>query len=195
MTRSWIGFAIWSEANVPPTRIAVRTLLALAIVFAWPMANAELTAVSGAGFVSTHALDIAARPERVFQALTDEVHLWWDAEHSYSGNAKNFYLEARAQGCFCERLEGGGSVAHMQVVFADPGKTLRMSGGLGPLQGMGVAGSMNFLLSPKDTGTRLEYRYEVGGFTAGGLAEIAGPVDQVQLGQLDRLKAYVEGAK
>jgi len=86
----------------------------------------------------------------------------------------------------------GGSVRHMQVVFADPGKQLRLSGGLGPLQAMGVAGSMSFVLIAQGEGTRLMYRYEVGGYTAGGLAALAGPVDQVQLGQLNRLKAYVE---
>jgi len=82
----------------------------------------------------------------------------------------------------------------MQVVFADPGKQLRLSGGLGPLQAMGVAGSMSFVLiaQGEGEGTRLMYRYEVGGYTAAGLAALAGPVDQVQLGQLNRLKAYVE---
>jgi len=86
----------------------------------------------------------------------------------------------------------GGSVRHMQVVFADPGKQLRLSGGLGPLQAMGVAGSMSFVLIAQGEGTRLMYRYEVGGYTTGGLAALAGPVDQVQLGQLNRLKAYAE---
>ncbi len=156
-------------------------------------ARAEVTAVSEHGFVSEHELDIAADPERVYQALTGGIHLWWDAAHSYSGKAENFYLEARARGCFCEKLSSGGSVRHMQVVFADPGKQLRLSGGLGPLQTMGVAGSMSFVLVAQPPGTRLEYRYEVGGFTAGGLAALAGPVDRVQFAQLNRLKAYVEG--
>ncbi len=154
--------------------------------------QAEVTAVSEQGFTSEHELDIAADPDRIYAALTAEIHLWWDATHSYSGKAENFYLEARAQGCFCEKLPSGGSVRHMQVVFADPGKQLRLSGGLGPLQAMGVAGSMSFVLIAQGEGTRFMYRYEVGGYTAGGLAALAGPVDQVQLGQLNRLKAYVE---
>ncbi|MCH8143015.1 MAG: ATPase, partial [Proteobacteria bacterium] len=96
--------------------------------------QAEVTAVSEQGFTSEHELDIAADPDRIYAALTAEIHLWWDATHSYSGKAENFYLEARAQGCFCEKLPSGGSVRHMQVVFADAGKQLRLSGGLGPLQ-------------------------------------------------------------
>jgi hypothetical protein len=35
-----------------------------------------------------------------------------------------------------------GGVRHMQVVYVDPGKTLRMIGGLGPLQSMAATGSM-----------------------------------------------------
>jgi len=87
-------------------------------------ARAEVTAVSEHGFVSEHELDIAADPERVYQALTGGIHLWWDAAHSYSGKAENFYPEARAQGCFCEKLSSGGSVRHMQVVFADLARIL-----------------------------------------------------------------------
>lgn len=73
----------------------------------------------------------------MYRALTEEVHAWWDAANSYSGDAANFYLEPRALGCFCEKLPGGGSIAHMQVVYVEPGAVLRMLGGLGPLQGMG----------------------------------------------------------
>ena len=171
----------------------LRAPLVLLVLFAAVSSiHAEVTAVSEQGFTSEHDLDIAAEPERVYDALTTEIHLWWDATHSYSGKAENFYLQARAQGCFCEKLPSGGSVRHLEVVFADPGKQLRLSGGLGPLQTMGVAGSMSFTLVAQGSGTRLEYRYEVGGYTAGGLAALAGPVDQVQLGQLNRLKAFVE---
>ncbi len=150
---------------------------------------ADVTAVSDVGFVSEHVIELAADPVVAYEGLTSRVHEWWDAIHSYSGNAENFTLDARAGGCFCEALDNGGSVQHMQVVWANPGKGLRLSGGLGPLQTMGVAGSMSFDLEANDTGgTTLRYRYEVGGFTTGGLAALASPVDQVQLGQLQRLQ-------
>ena len=150
---------------------------------------ADVTAVSDVGFVSEHVIELAADPVAAYVGLTSRIHEWWDAIHSYSGNAENFTLDARAGGCFCEALDNGGSVQHMQVVWANPGKGLRLSGGLGPLQTMGVAGSMSFDLEANDTGgTTLRYRYEVGGFTTGGLAALASPVDQVQFGQLQRLQ-------
>ena len=52
---------------------------------------------------------------------------------------------------------------------------------------------MSFELAPHEQGTELRYRYEVGGFTADGLEGIAPAVDAVQLGQLQRLQAYVAG--
>lgn len=156
-------------------------------------AQAEVTNRAPEGFVVVHRLDLAASPARAYQALTAEVAEWWDARHSYSGQAANFSLDARAGGCFCEQLPDGGSVEHMHVVYAAPGKLLRMVGGLGPLQGMGASGVMDFALSAADDGrTRLQFRYTVGGYTADGLASMAEPVDGVLGGQLSRLAAYLE---
>lgn len=157
-------------------------------------ATAEVTMVAADGFVSEHMLVLPAAPARAYRALTDEVAAWWDASHSYSGEAANFSLDARAGGCFCEALPEGGSVEHMRVVFAQPGRLLRMQGGLGPLQGMGLGGSMTFELSPDENGgTILRYRYVVSGASISGLSELAEPVDGVQLGQLKRLAAYLAG--
>ena len=156
-------------------------------------ARAELLAVAPHGFVSQHVLVLAAPPDRAWQALTTDIAGWWDAEHSFGGKASGFKLDARAGGCFCETLDDGGSIQHMTVVHARPGTRLVLHGGLGPLARMGVAGSMSFELAPHEQGTELRYRYEVGGFTAEGLEGIAPAVDAVQLGQLQRLQAYVAG--
>ena len=153
--------------------------------------GAEVTAAAASGFVSEHEVVMADSPARVFEALTDRIADWWDADHSYGGDAQAFYLEARALGCFCERLPEGGSVAHMQVSQALPGKRLVLLGGLGPLQQMGVVGAMTFELSEHAEGTLLSYRYVVSGYAPGGLAAISEPVDRVQLGQLKRLQAFV----
>ena len=131
-------------------------------------------------------------PEAVYRALTQEVAAWWDGDHSWSGDAANFSMDAQAGGCFCETLPDGGSVEHMRVVFAQPGRLLRLRGGLGPLQGLGVTGTMDFRLEDDGHGgTRLKYRYGVGGFVPGGLASMAEPVDLVQLHQLERLAEYL----
>lgn len=164
----------------------------IALLLSAGAAQAEVTDKAATGFTSVHQLTIHAPPPEVYGALTEGIGRWWDAAHSYSGIATNFSMDARAGGCFCERLPGGGSVEHMRVVFADPGKMLRLHGGLGPLQSMGVTGAMSFTLSETDEGTRLDYRYVVGGHSEDGLDMLAEPVDRVQLGQLQRLKRYLE---
>jgi uncharacterized protein YndB with AHSA1/START domain len=169
----------------------MRIIVFVAILVALPMAHADVTAQAPNGFVSEWDITIAAPRERVFRALTDEVGRWWDPAHSYSGDAANFSIDARPGGCFCERLRNGG-VAHMTVVFVQRDSLLRMVGGLGPLQGMAVSGSMTFALSDAGTGTRLKYEYAVGGYSPDGLASLAEPVDRVQYGQLMRLQRYAE---
>jgi uncharacterized protein YndB with AHSA1/START domain len=156
------------------------------------LARGEVRASAPMGFVVVHDLTLAGSPTTVYDAITAEVAKWWDASHSYSGEARNFSMDARAGGCFCERLADGGSVEHLRVLFAGPGNLLRLSGGLGPLQGMGATGVMDFSLSPAQGGrTRLEFRYSVGGYTEEGLETLADPVDTVLGGQLARLAAYL----
>jgi len=167
-------------------------LLLVAALLAAAAAEAELVAVEPGGFVSEHELKLNASPSEAYRALTEEVHAWWDPAHSYSGDAANFSMDATAGGCFCERLPDGGSVMHMQVAQAMPGKLLRLTGGLGPLQGLGASGAMDFAFESDGTGTLLKYRYSVHGFFPAGLDTLAPAVDRVQLGQLQRLKAYLE---
>jgi len=80
----------------------------------------------------------------------------------------------------------------MQVVYVESGKTLRMIGGLGPLQSMAATGSMTIGLSSAGTGTKLELTYAVTGYAPGGMSNLAVPVDLVLTQQFTRLKNYVE---
>lgn len=163
------------------------SLLAALVAFAWG-SGAEVLETDDNGFVSAHEVLIEATPSRVFDALVDEVDRWWDPAHSYSGDAANLSLDADCG--LCEGLDAGsGIVRHMRVDVWRPGKSLVLAGGLGPLQRLGVAGSMAFDLEATATGTRVVYRYTVNGRNVGAWAD---PVDRVQLGQLLRLKRYVE---
>jgi uncharacterized protein YndB with AHSA1/START domain len=168
--------------------------MALLTIAAAP-AGGEVTARALEGFVVRHELILAAGPEAAYRALVEDVALWWNADHSYSGAAGNLSIDGRAGGCFCEALPGGGSVEHMRVVFAQPGRLLRLAGGLGPLQGMGAGGVMDFAFEPVEAGgTRLRFSYTVGGFAPGGLDGMADPVDGVLADQLGRLQRHLAGA-
>src|SRR4051812_41820336 len=82
--------------------------------------------------VLDYAITVKAAPAQAYAHVVDVAH-WWSSDHTYSGDAKNLHLDARAGGCWCEKWPGG-SVQHMSVLLAMPGKQLRLSGGLGPLQ-------------------------------------------------------------
>ena len=142
------------------------------------------------GFVSEHELHIVATPDRAFEALIDEVGAWWDPAHTYWGDSSRLTFECGFDLALCEDSEDGeGFARHMTVDSLRPGKSLVLSGGLGPLQPLGVAASMSFHLEATERGTRLDYRYIVNGR---GVEQWAEPVDRVQGGQLARLKRYVE---
>jgi len=147
--------------------------------------------IGASGFRVRHEVIIAASPAKVYDALSGHVDRWWNAQHTYSGDSRNLTIDARAGGCFCEKL-ANGSVEHMQVVHVRPNEMLRMTGGLGPLQASGVAGAMTWRLSPAQDETRLELTYGVGGYIADGFQGIAPAVDRVLGEQVDRLKRYVE---
>ena len=156
-------------------------------------AAAEVADSSPNGFTLKRTITVSVEPAKAYGSLVD-VASWWDPAHTYSGDAKNLSIDARPGGCFCERLPGGG-VQHMTVVFASPGKTLRLRGGLGPLQSLGVSGSMTFELHAAEKGTKVDFTYAVGGHKPDGFADLAPIVDSVLGGQLDRFKKVADGGK
>jgi hypothetical protein len=163
------------------------------------VAHADVTAQSDAGFVLSHSAETSAAKADVWRALIAPAR-WWSSDHTYSGNADNLYLDAQATGCFCEKLprpadapEGQrmGSIEHMHVIYADPQRgVLRMSGGLGPLQGEAAHGTLTIALKQIETGTRIEWTYVVGGYIRMNQAELVPAVDQVLGQQLIRLAEF-----
>ncbi len=173
-------------------RQLVMTKLALVvaplIAFSSP-AFAEVKAASDSGFNSIHIATVNATPEEVWKRLLAPKD-YWNKAHSWSGSSAGFYIDAQANGCFCElfqetdangKLKTVGSVEHMRVIFAQPGKVLRMQGALGPLQSEAVIGTLTVAMEPsKDNGsTRVSFSYVVGGYMRYKVSEIAPAVDKV----------------
>ena len=170
----------------------VRGLAALILVsVASGTASAEVKSVVQNGFEVASAVTIASPPDRVYAAL-GEVGRWWSPSHTFSRDAANLSLELHAGGCFCERLKDGGSVQHLQVVYAAPGEGLRLRGALGPLQVEGVDGTLSWTLKPAEGGTSLTQSYVVGGYIRSGMEQWAPRVDRVLEEQLRHLKSFVE---
>lgn len=176
-------------------------LLAFALAMQADVGLAEVKDANPDGFTLENAGWVPADADTVWKSLVDEVGLWWPADHTWGGDATKLSIEPRAGGCFCE-IDGARQAEHLRVVYVEPGKLLRMSGGLGPLQGMGLHGVLEFRLTPAQQdgrdGARIVLFYRAGGYGPEDLAAFAPVVDKVQAqqlgGLLTRLRAKAEGA-
>lgn len=154
------------------------------------VAQGAVSAADAGHLVLSYTVPIKASPAQAYAAAVDVAH-WWSSEHTYSGSAANLHLDAKPGGCWCERLAGGG-VEHMRVVLAMPGKLLRVSGGLGPLQSGALNGTLTFEFKSGADGNAIAVTYLVAGYIDGGLDKIAAGVDKVLGDQLQRLQQYAD---
>ena len=155
-------------------------------------ASSEVLDAARVGFTISHQTEISAGRFDVYNAAVNNIGDWWSDDHTLSGNAGNMYIEARTQGCFCEKLGEAGGVVHLIVTFVNPGVILRLTGGLGPLGLMGVNGNMTWEFQDSEHGTIVTLNYALGGYMAGGLDSIAEAVNGVLVEQMTSLKAFVE---
>lgn len=166
--------------------------IAAAALFIAPSARADVTSATPSAFVIEAEAEVAAPPERVWRALT-RIERWWGPAHTYSGDASNLRLDARAGGCWCERWGNGQSVEHARVVTVmenEGVRTLRVIGALGPLQAMGATGVLTFTVAPHPNGATVTMTYRVTGDASLNLNAAAAPVNNVLMEQIGRLARY-----
>ncbi len=150
-------------------------------------AGAEVLSSGPNGFNLQLETTVNVNTTKAYQQFLD-VAQWWDAAHTYYGKSENLSIDAVAGGCFCE-VSGDRQVLHMTITFVEPGKEVRMVGGLGPLQMLGVHGGMSWKFEQaEDNKTKITHRYQVTGYVEGGLDKFASIVNEVQAGQLAQLR-------
>jgi uncharacterized protein YndB with AHSA1/START domain len=154
-------------------------------------AQAAVIEAAANGFTIENTIHVPTDADTAWRALVDDVGRWWPRDHTWWGEASMLAIDARAGGCFCER-NGPQQAQHMLVTFVDPGKLLRMTGGLGPLQGMGLHGVLEFRFAPAEGGgTTITLFYRAGGYTPDDLRGFAPIVDEVQALQLGGLGKHL----
>jgi hypothetical protein len=164
---------------------------ALILLGAANAARAEIVSVTPEGFEVRETVHVVSAPDKAYGALLTPAR-WWDSNHTFSQNAANLTLDARAGGCWCEALPDGGSVQHMSVQWVSPGKVLRLRGALGPLQALAVDGVMTWSVKAAASGSDITVTYAVGGFSPQGFDMVSKGVDQVLGEQIGRLKKLLE---
>ena len=175
---------------------AAAAVLTGAALSATPAA-AKVIDQSEIGFTVAHTAQVAATPADVWKMLRMP-QSWWSKDHSWSGDAANFWLDQQAGGCFCEKLPdtgaGVGSVQHARILFSKPNQLLRLSGAFGPLQGEALNGTLTIQIKETPTGSALRFDYVVGGYMRFKVADIAPAVDKVIGEQLLGLANALGGA-
>ncbi|WP_422059422.1 hypothetical protein [Sphingopyxis sp.] len=166
--------------------------------FAAVPAQAKVIDQSDIGFTVAHSAQVAASPEDVWKMLRTP-DKWWSKDHSWSGDAANFWLDSQAGGCFCEKLPGEaggamGSVQHARIIFARPNEMMRLSGAFGPLQGEAVTGTLTIQIKATPTGSAIRFDYVVGGYMRFKVADVAPGVDKVLGEQLVGLAKALGGS-
>ncbi len=171
----------------------LRWLTACLTFIAWQPGFAEVQFVSDNGFIVENRIQVSQTPLVAWQVFVEQVDQWWPKDHTWWGEEGRLTITASAGGCFCEE-SAGRSAEHMHVSFVDPGSLLRMTGGLGPLQGMGMYGALDWLFTANTSGTEITLTYRVQGFNAEGFTDLAPIVDSVQALQLGALGDQLSAA-
>ena len=84
-------------------------------------------------------------------------------------------------------VEQGHQVGDVGDRGVDPGKAIRLSGALGPLQSEALQGTLTITIKPVEGGTRILWEYVVGGFMRYNVDDIAPAVDKVLAAQVASL--------
>jgi uncharacterized protein YndB with AHSA1/START domain len=177
----------------PPLRCRLLMIIVLGtVLLTVARAGAAVKDATPGGFTVENAIHVPVDAPTAWKALVNDVGRWWPRDHTWWGEKGELTIEARAGGCFCER-NGEQQALHMLVTFVDPGQRLRLTGGLGPLQGMGLHGALEFRLEPaKGGGTSITMFYRAGGYTPDDLSKFAPVVDSVQALQIGGLAKYLQ---
>ncbi|MFT3805626.1 hypothetical protein [Arenimonas sp.] len=153
-------------------------------------ASSAVKSSDASSFVVTQSYEVKTDATTAYAALI-EPRRWWSSQHSWSGDAKNLSLDARAGGCWCERWNGG-EAEHARVIFVVKDKQLRTSGGFGPMQAMALNAVLDVDLTTTANGTRIDVAYTVNGTPASNLDKLAPAVDGVLAEQFGRLQSLLD---
>lgn len=172
-----------------------RSWWAMSMLLCATVAQAEVKDAAAGGFTIENSREVPVDATTAWKALVEDIDRWWPKDHSWWGADSVLGIEPKVGGCFCERARDGGREAlHMTVAFVDPGKLIRMTGGLGPLQGMGLHGALEWRFSEAAGTTTITLWYRAGGYTPDDLAKFAPIVDKVQAQQVGALADHLQAA-
>ena len=173
----------------------LRTPLLLSLMFLPLSLHAKIISNTQYGFTMENEVVLSQSVDIAWQHFIQDIDHWWPKDHTWWGEKSTLTIDDYAGGCFCERTNSamGNSAEHMRVSFVDKHKLLRMTGGLGPLQGMGIYGALDWKFEPQENGgTRIVMRYQANGYNPENYEQFIPIVDKVQAIQIRSFANYMQ---
>lgn len=152
-------------------------IFALALV-ASPPVSGEVIEATDTHYRLSLSATASSPPAELWNRLVHPER-WWNPLHSYSGQAENLSLDARAGGLWREDWDGG-SVAHGRVLLVREEQLLRMEALFGPLQGIGAYVVWTITITAEGDGSRVTFDEVATAAPGSKLDELAGAVDGVK---------------
>lgn len=181
---------IKKNRSVKKSLLSLNTLLLLT---SSPVSIAEVIENTPYSFTIENKIEVASSINNSWKHFIQDIDKWWPKDHTWWGEKSRLSLDEFAGGCFCEKAESlGHSAEHMRVSHVEKHRLFRMTGGLGPLQGMGVYGALDFSFEKLDSGkTQITLRYQANGYNPKTYEQLTPIVDKVQAMQLGQLGNYL----
>lgn len=136
------------------SRSALAALALSALLVSVPLARAAAPAEFAIRGVTLHKETVVpAPPAEAWDLFTGDVSAWWD--HTFSGKPLRLVIDRKPGGGFWEIFdEAGHGVKHAEILWAEPGKVLKMRGPLG-FSGKAVDLVHTFVFSAEGEGTKV----------------------------------------
>ncbi len=166
--------------------------LVLVVAAAAPRAFAgEVVEFPLRGVTITKEVVVPAPPGEAWELFTGDVSAWWD--HTFSGDPHRLVIDRKPGGGFWEIFdEAGHGVKHAEVIWADPGKVLKLRGPLG-FSGMAVDFVHTFVFAAEGSGTKVTLTLNaLGQLDDGGVAALDQVWDHFLV---DRYAAHVSARR
>ena len=169
------------------TFVKVFGVVCFTVGFSVSSVQADITKANPDHYTLRHEATSSMAPDVLWQRLIKPA-TWWHPEHSYSGDAANLSLDARAGGLWREDW-AGGSVAHGEVLYVKDGEQLRLNAPFGPLQERAVTVVWTITITPEGEGSKVVFDEVANGTSESGLDALAPAVNFVKGEAIKRLVA------
>ena len=165
--------------------VSTIAMLAGLLAFAGSAVRADVVEAAADHYVLKQEATSELAPADLWARLIDPAR-WWHPDHTYSGSSDNLSLTVEAGGLWREDWDGG-SVAHGEVIFVNPGVQLRLDAPFGPLQQIGARAIWTITIAPEGEGSKVTFDEIAIGTATSKLDELAPAVDFVKTEAIRRL--------